>query len=206
MVVLTIIPYYNLISSGEGKKGGPISYIVRSLWPYIKTLICPYPFRRSKDTILLTLYPSTHCQLINSLRQFYFCSSTTSPVFYPVLCVPLLCLSCKQVTAKIVQASPCFSWVSCFFDTQKKTQTNLQPILRELNEYCPVFGMGGALLPHSYPRLIAMIIGANFLWLVYLWMRTAVSVFSSCQNSFCFREAPCLLWPSMDCLFSLFVV
>lgn len=203
MVVLTIIPYYNLISSGEGKKRGtnlPYGQVFMALYQNSDLSIpfqdvqghhSPYPLP------LNPLSADQQPQAVLLLLIYHFtCVLSCS------LCAPPL-LSCKWVTDKIVQASPCFSWVSCFVCVF--CVSDLQPILRELNEYCPIFGMGG-LLPHSYPRLIAMIIGANCLWLVYLWMQAAVSVFSSYQNSFCFREAPCLLWPSMDCLFSLFIV
>lgn len=49
-------------------------------------------------------------------------------------------------------------------------------------------------LPHSFLGLIAMIIRANRMWLVYLWTGTLRLFQSSCWNSFCFREVPSLFW------------
>lgn len=61
-------------------------------------------------------------------------------------------------------------------------------------------GMGG-FLPHSFPGLTAMILGAN--WLAGLPQDGDFEEYSqaAAKTPFAFGEVPCLLRPDKDCLF-----
>lgn len=60
------------------------------------------------------------------------------------------------------------------------------------------------LLSQSF-GLMAMIIGGNYLWLVYLRTGTIRNIPKQFPKLIWFWEVACLLWPKMDSLCSLFV-
>lgn len=61
-------------------------------------------------------------------------------------------------------------------------------------------------LSHSFPGLMALITGVNWLRLVYLGTGTLRNVSKLLLKHFCYREVPCPLLPSVDCLLSLLLV
>lgn len=79
--------------------------MARPLWCCTQTLICPYSFTGLEDPPLLTLDPQPTSSAALG-------PSTTLPVSCPVLYVPILCLPCKQVAARVLYMPLSFSRIT----------------------------------------------------------------------------------------------